>query len=271
MKNEMPVHTNQTISIPYIYKSLPKKLMEESHKVDNKFLNNHLCEIEEAVDKKLMDKTPFINQQIKYHEKSGILNHDNFFHGDLATGTPISNDNFHHSDVVVNPYMVTPAGCTPGDDIELYGAGLGAFGNTNNTHIFIQRSDATEGVIGECYDQIAIEANSSNGLIRMGTYNETTSDEPDVLYAETENTMTSNYAFKSITEFTLTTVPIWFAFMPEGTPGNPNNQLKEYDVVDGLRWYTAYTYGAFPDPADSITWDAKLTGSGLRRMKTGHT
>ena len=66
----------------------------------------------------------------------------------------------------------------------------------------------------------------------MGTYNETTTDEPDVLYAETENSMTANYAFKSITEF---------------------------------------TYGAFPDPADSITWDAKLTGSELRRIKTGHT
>jgi hypothetical protein len=79
IKKEMPFHTDNTIRIPYTFKSLPKKLMEESHKVDNKFLNNHLGEIEEAVNKKLMDKISFINQQIKYHGKSGILNHDSFF------------------------------------------------------------------------------------------------------------------------------------------------------------------------------------------------
>jgi len=276
MKNEMPFHTTNLAKIPQSYsQGLPKNAMKLSHKVDNKFLNNHLCEIEEAVDKKLMDKTPFINQQIKYHGKSGILNHDNFFHGDLATGTPISNDNFHHSDVVVNPYMVTPAECTPGDDIELYGD-LGSYGNTNNTHLFIMRTDESVGVVGQCYDQIAIDANSTNGNIRMGTYNETTTDEPDVLYAQTENSVTANYAFKSITEFTLTSVYIWFAFQPEGTGGNPNNQIKELPsnvppAPDGLRWWTEFTYGAFPDPADSITWDAKLTGSELRRIKTGHT
>ena len=163
--------------------------------------------------------------------------------------------------------MVTPAECTPGDDIELYGD-LGTFGNTGNTHIFAQRSDASVGVIGECYDQIAIDANSTNGNIRMGAYNETTSDEPDVLYAETENSMTATYTFKSITEFTLTTVPIWFAFQPQAT----SNQIREHAITDGLRWYTAYPEpDPFPDPADSITWDAKLTGSELRRMKTGHT
>ena len=41
--------------------------------------------------------------------RSGILNHDNFFHADLATGCPISYDNFKHSQVITNAYrFVTP-------------------------------------------------------------------------------------------------------------------------------------------------------------------
>ena len=122
IKNEMPFHSDNSVVIPYTYKQLPQNIMDESHKVDNKFLNNHLGKIEEAIDKKLMNKNSFVNQQVKYHGKSGILNHDNFFHADLATGTPISNDNFHHSNFVINSYT-SAGGCVAGADLETFASG----------------------------------------------------------------------------------------------------------------------------------------------------
>ena len=73
IKNEMSFHTDNAGKIPYSFKAMPKSFMGESHKVDNKFLNNHLGEIEEAVDKKLMEKNSFIYQQVNYHKESGIL------------------------------------------------------------------------------------------------------------------------------------------------------------------------------------------------------
>jgi len=273
IKNEMPIHTTNLAKIPQSYsQGLPKNAMKLSHKVQNKFLNNHQAKIEEANHSNLLTKNFtawYLNQNL-IHSHSGILNHDSFFQFPQVKYSP---DLSLHDVAFVG--AAAGAGECAGADIELYGD-LGSFGNTNNTHLFIMRTDESVGVVGECYDQIAIDMNSTNGNIRMGTYNETTTDEPDVLYAQTENSVTANYAFKSITEFTLTSVYIWFAFQPEGTGGNPNNQIKELPssvppAPDGLRWWTEFTYGTFPDPADSITWDAKLTGSELRRMKTGHT
>ena len=65
MKNisdEMPLHSENTASVPHKYGNLPKDIMKESHKKDNKFLNNHLDEIEEAIDKNFIDKNSFIKQ-----------------------------------------------------------------------------------------------------------------------------------------------------------------------------------------------------------------
>ena len=264
MQKEMPYHSNNIAIIPRTFKQLPKKLMEESHKVDNKFLNNHLGEIEEAVDKKLLNKIPFIQQQKKYHQKSGILNHDNFFHCDLATGTPISNDGFRHSQFMINSY--TEGACTPGDVLETFDGSN--FGNFSSAYLVTMRNDATDGTIGDCYDQVAVSCNSSNGNIRMGAYNDDSGD-PDVLYASTSSIpVTANYAFKSITEFTLTTEPTWFVLHVSEDEGIAEGG----ETADDERWSNEQSYGVFPDPATSQSWDSKVSsGAQLRRMKIGHS
>jgi len=266
VNNKMPFHSNNYVSVPYSYKPFPKKAMEESHKVNNKFLNNHLCEIEEAVDKKLMDKTSFIIQQNKYHKESGILNHDNFFHCDLATGTPISNDNFRHSPYLINPYMVSPAGCTKGADLETFGD-LGPYGNTSELYFVIQRSDATDGVIGECYDQQAIQSNNTTGNIRLGAYSDDSGD-PNALYDQTASIpLTSGYDFKSLTEFELTSVRTWLAFQKDVA-----SQLREYDFLGSTfqQWHKTFTYGSFPDPVGT-GYIETMTNAQLRRQKIGHS
>ena len=263
IKNEMPYHNDNIAIIPRTFQPLPKKLMDESHKVNNKFLNNHLGEIEQAVDKKLLNKIPFIEQQKKYHEKSGILNHDNFFHCDLATGTPISYDNFKHQSYLVNPYMVSPAGCTGGDELETFPTHTG-YGNMAWQYLVLMKSPTTEGVIDTCYDQIAVNSNGTSGSIRMGVYSDD-SDDPDVLYAENLDSMQANYDYKSLTEFTLTSVDTWLAIHISS-----NNLVSEGgERVGDERWHKSVTFGAFPDPAG--TGYIETSEASLRQMKIGHT
>ena len=261
IKNEMPFHSDNIVTIPRTFKQLPKNAIEESHKVDNKFLNNHLGEIEEAVHKKLLNKIPFIQQQKKYHQKSGILNHDNFFHCDLATGTPISNDNFHHSQFVINSNVF--GGCTGGAELETFPP-HSVYGNFSSVYLVIMRSNTTEGVVDTCYDQIAVNSNGTDGTIRMGAYSDT-SDEPDALYAENLNSMTADYAYKSIDEFTLTSASTWFAIHIE-----EDNAISEGGERAGDdRWYKSTSYAAFPNPAG--TGYTEGTEAQLRQLKIGHT
>jgi len=262
IKNEMPLHTDNKSTIPYTFKGLPKNLMDESHKVDNKFLNNHLGEIEEAVDKKLINKNTFVHQQIKYHEKSGILNHDNFFHCDLATGTPISYDNFQHLSYLVNPYMVSEAACIAGADLETYSTG-GGWGNRAAESIENIRTDATDGVIGECYDQIAVQSNQSSGNMYMGSYDDTGSTTPNDLYTQTASIpITQDYAFKSLTEFELTTVKTWIAYVKSSAGQFREKSDASYD--NSVR--SGYGYLALPDP-----YGSGVLGTEIIKMKIGHS
>jgi len=260
MKNEMPLHSEDTASVPHRYGNLPKNIMEESHKVDNKFLNNHLCEIEEAVDKKLMDKTPFINQQIKYHGRSGILNHDNFFHGDLATGTPISNDNFHHSNFVVNPYMVSsPA--SYGAELDTTDTGTG--GQAKN-QIFCNKT-GSDGVAGELYNRIAYRnASLSGGAgdMVLGVYSEVSSVPANLTATTASNISMSapDYSWQSLTEFALETNEVWLVVNRE-QEGNSGE-----GAVAGSQ-YKGLTFGAIPNPAGT-GW---TTITQTRTQKLGHS
>ena len=264
IQREMPFHTNNKVVIPSTYKNLPEQPMEESHKVDNKFLNNHLGEIEEAVDKKLLNKIPFIQQQKKYHEKSGILNHDNFFHCDLATGTPISNDNFRHSQFMINSYTEAGA-CTPGDDLETFGA-VGGYGNTSAQYFVLMRTPGTDGVIGECYDQVTIDSNNTTGNIRMGAYDDNSND-PNVMYAQTGSvSQMDDYSWVAITEFELTSVRTWLAFQKD-----QDSSMREGEATAYERWHKTYTYGAFPEPAGTGYIECTTSVCAINRMKIGHT
>ena len=260
IKNEMPFHSDNSVVIPYTYKQLPKNIMNESHKVNNKFLNNHLGKIEEAVDKKLMDKNLFVNEQIKYHKESGILNHDNFFHADLAVGTPISNDNFHHSNFVVNPYIVSSP-TSYGSELNTGDTGTG--GQTGN-RVFCSKT-GSDGVAGELYNRIAYRnASLSGGAgdMVLGVYSQVSSVPASLSSTTASNISMSapDYSWQSLTEFELETNEVWLAVNREqsGTSGEGSTTSQNKDI----------SFGALPDPAGT-GWTTG--GTQTRTQKLGHS
>tara|TARA_R100001086_G_scaffold63884_1_gene29651 strand:- start:36 stop:857 length:822 start_codon:yes stop_codon:yes gene_type:complete len=261
IKNEMPFHNDNAGKIPYSFKAMPKSFMGESHKVDNKFLNNHLGEIEEAVDKKLMEKNSFIHQQVKYHQDSGILNHDNFFHADLATGCPISYDNFQHLSFLINPYTY-PVPCVNGD--ERFVAGSPA--TTHNSSNTLYGGRVTTAQADRCYDQIAISTQTAVGSNVQAMYTDdpsTTPPRPDALISETPQTsQTTGWNYVNLPEWQQdSTANVWCAYNNDST----SNYI--YNLGSGSRFYTAsVTWTAMPDPFtiandDSYPHRQKITHS----------
>jgi len=258
IKNEMPFHTDSAGKIPYTFKPMPKSFMDESHKVDNKFLNNHLSEIEEATDKKLMEKTSFIHQQTKYHKESGILNHDNFFNADLASGLPIGIDNFKHYPFLINPYMVAPTACTHGSEVQVVGVA-----NTTHTSVdTLYGFRITGAEADKCYDEIAVEsAGTVAGSGRFGMYvdDPLATPHPDALLIDLGTfTHTSGYTYNVGAEWTQDgTSNVWVGYI-SNDGSNVVTNLK-----DGYRNYKgSVTFGALPDPftagATSDTYPNKM-------------
>jgi len=256
----MPFHNDIIGKIPYTFKPMPKSFMSESHKVDNKFLNNHLSEIEEAVDKKLMEKNSFISQQVMYHKESGILNHDNFFNADLASGLPIGIDNFKHYPFLINPYMVVAPSCTPAtSEVQVVGV-------SNTTHTSVGTLYAfkiTGAEDDKCYDEIAVEsAGTVAGNGRFGMYVDTTS-EPDALLIDLGTfAHQSGYTFNVGAEFTVGTANAWIGYNSD----NGSNVVT--NLQSGFRRYTYIgSFGALPDPFTA----GYSTDTFPNKMKIGHS
>lgn len=243
IKNEMPFHTDNAGKIPYSFKAMPKSFMGESHKVDNKFLNNHLGEIEEAVDKKLMEKNSFIYQQVNYHKESGILNHDNFFHADLATGCPISYDNFKHLSFLVNPYIISTP-CVKGDERFV----AGSSNTTHNSSNTLYGGRVTTAQADRCYDQIAINTQTAVGSNMQAMYTDdpsTSPPRPNALLSETPATsQTTGWNYVDLPEWQQdSTANVWCAYNNDST----SNHI--YNLSGGVRYYTAsVTWNVMPDP-----------------------
>ena len=156
-------------------------------------------------------------------------------------------------------------GCVGGSDLETYGA-TGGYGNTSAVYFVIMRSDATDGTIGQCYNQVAFDANNTTGNIRLGAYSDDGSGDPDALYAETASiSQMDDYSWQSLTEFELTTVRTYMAFQKSS-----DSACREYEDTGSLgfeQWHKSYTYGAFPQPAE---WTIYNAAGSLRRQKIGY-
>jgi len=253
MKNEMPYHNDIMGKIPDTFKPLPKSFMEKSHQVDNKFLNNHLGEIEEAVHKKLINKIPFIQQQKKYHKESGILNHDNFFHADLATGCPISYDNFKHLSFLVNPYIISTP-CTHGSEVETDGSPS----TTNHSVNTLYAYKITGAEADKCYDSIAQQTvGTPYGNGRMGMYADSSGNPYALIIDQGTAPNTAGYTYHVGAEWTQdSTTNVWCAH-------NDDNTLNtRVECTGGYRRYIPETFGALPDPFtagySSDSWNAQM-------------
>ncbi len=212
IEDKMPIHNSESGSIPtYIHgMNLPSDLKEFATKVDNRYLNNHLGEIEEAYYKKLLPKG-FIDwwtrQQFSNHLKSGIMNHDGFF--------KVLRDEIlfsHKSSFLACGFIINPSrfGGDPngivleGGSTNNHGAGWGV----NNLRYFKM---ANTGTVGKLYDQIAFNTFSNNGAtITLAVYSDV-SGTPTTKQAQTGLSLASvtGYGWNSVTEFSLPSEQVW--------------------------------------------------------------
>jgi len=268
MENEMPVHTKESARVPRNFsQGLPKKFMEYSAHVNNRFLNNHLGEIEDAYHYfPELHSNCFEKWQILHFQKYDILNHDGFFNSDHI----IEWIKTHHDEPMIRGAsqkilygLQTAHGAVGCAGAELESSADNAEATFSDDFVF---ASLIGGTSGDCYDQIALEvvsatATSTDSYI-LGTYD----DDGDInaLYRGTAeiSPITDDYSFKSLTEYTLNGSTNWLAFNSDEdiNPRFCNNCTNE-------RKRDAFTYtGSFPDPFVS-----GQTAAAPAHMKTAHT
>lgn len=249
LQNEMPIHTEITAKIPYSFRRFPKDLMEESHKKDDKFLNNHLAEIEEAYHCKLLTKNfiqKFIHQQRRYHLNADILNHDGFFNITNTFVLPTASLN------LVNPHRFV-VGCIAGAEIIVAAQTSESF----NFDGIIYAGLSGTVTVDRCYDNIALNIRVENTASnkRMACY-----DDVNTILAETGSIAVdgAGFVYESITEFTITQTTIWLAM-----------QIDQGDThlwfENGTRRTITQAYGAFTTPLGGEVTAARM------HMKIQHT
>jgi len=257
IQNEMPTHSDTRANVPHNYEMrLPKNLMEQSHKVQNKFLNKYLAEIEEAHYCKILSPSLlqwFLHQNRQYHFKSGILNHDGFFKINPYTMLPENTRFRNHG----NMFITFPASGQPAADIII--GGTGANGNFGPDTLTAGR--ASGGVATELYDQIAINVNETDNF-KLGVYDDDAVT-PDVLIGGETGSISigTGFAFQPITEFALTDSTPWLTFVCQ-----TDNDIF-FNSSGGNRFALSNAFGnAWPDPYTGTSADTAETN-----IKIGHT
>jgi len=146
-----------------------------------------------------------------------------------------------------------------GSELETYA------GSSNNTgtigsQLWVTKLPNT-GIIGQFYDQIALDINVAAGNIRLGCYDDSTG--PVNLKSQTGSTAAATgYPFIACTEFALTTTQNWLAL------ANSSASIDvRYDAGTATpRWDKSFTYGSLPDPSG-----ASFTNNLGFKMKIGHS
>lgn len=258
--NDMPMFDGNVGKIKRSFsQGMPKNIMEYSDKVDDKFLNNSLSSIDEAVSKKFLGvdfKRWFYNQQ-KIH--NSVTHHDGFF---IGLKKFIEND--MKSNTLACGFLIDPFKFTS----HINGADL----TTDQTisdqagfagYVYIGK--LSNGTIGEYYNRSAVSRNggTTTGNFRHGVYDQQASV-PTNLMADTGSiTVDTGYTFKSFTEFALTSVVNYHAFQVDNN--SPLYDRRLYgSAVNG---YDTQAYGTFPNPS---TYDA-INYTGNIVAKIGHS
>lgn len=257
INKKMPKHTDEFAGIPQTFGHLPKNLFEYSNQVNEKFLNQHLAEIEEAGAKNLIPVKNFIKYQNKtYGEKYARIK-DGFFKADFSEVREIGSTPFLNSMFTFS--LTSLSGGTIGADLTTGNTSSHGSGWTAN-YILAQ---SVTGTAGHLYDRIATNIFSSAGNEREGVYSDSSST-PDVLLAETGSIASStDFNWDSVTEFSLTTGPIWL------THNRTSTSLDiYYNNVVG-RW--DYNVGTFTNFPSDMTGLGSGGFTGVLNMKVGHS
>lgn len=265
LNNEMPVHTSKTTKVPTSYfTGLPKNLMEHSTKMDNKFLNNHLAEIEEVYHRfPKMHSRMFEEYQIRKYLNRDILNHDGFFSSEkvkdyIAThkGSMVRGASQVKLEYDINTlHPPVGGGCTSGSDVEVGGTDLQAGVAAN----FVLAIPITL-VNVRCYDRLAINMDTTSNNNRLGLYDEVSSLPENLMAESGSNANDLSFTWHSTSEWTTSQTAHWIGLLFDVTSTINYNASGNYEFV-------AHTYGAYPDPIGTPT-----SGSNIdTNQKIGHS
>jgi len=165
---------------------------------------------------------------------------------------------------LTNPYRFVET-CTPGSDIATQGSGDGDEVANLDQILFSKIYDSA--VIGECYDQVAIERSSSatGGNYRLGVYDDS-GGAPNDLLAQTASIAiptANSYTFQTVPEFLVTTTQLWACFMQDAHTSSfrRNNSA----TTAGNMQYESHTYGSLPATASATSANRSFI------MKIGHS
>ena len=274
INNDMPKHTLNSVKIKGSYsQGMPKNLMEYSEKIDNKFLNDNLHIIEEMEYRQKGVTNDFKEYQNKIYGNSEILNHDNFFKAKLHDSF------FKYQDEYGMPkntqYMrginIQNVGFLGRLTSKVYGAdmvtNLGESGTSaigGGPYTVIACKVKTTGVVNQFYDRVAINVSVASGNLRLCAYKDNAGS-PDARYVTDTGSFAAaaDYAWRSLTEFSLTTAANWLAFSQSAAS-------VTYGYENQASGNTKYLAGTFGQLADPIA--AGLTNSAtVIQMKLGHS
>lgn len=254
---KMPARTETISKVKGTFDmGLPKNLQKYTEKVNDKFLNQHLAEIEEANKMNFLTKNfnVWFYKQQSYRNES--KNHDGFF-------TKLKNyveldmkNNVLACGFIMNPSRF--AGVVNGPDLEVGGTGINDIGWA--VQIWAQGVTAN---VTDLYDRIAVNISSAVGNERLGVYDDTGSTAPDNLLAETGSIASSNgFNLRSLTEFSIITAQTWIAIQVSST----TNDIF-YENSGTPQKFKSQSFGAFEDPMTSPSNGIDL----ILNCKIGHS
>ena len=247
----MPIHSEHTASVPYKFGKMPKNFMEQSNKVEEKFLDNYLCEVEELKDN---TKLSFIlNQYRKYHCSADIRISDNFLKRNIE---------YHSAHSLFGVIASSKLQSTSGPTLE-------TVGSTNSTDAygsFLVCNILTGTTVNDLYNRIAVDVGDSNGSFHIGAYDDVLGAPTNLLVTAGAFTPDSAYTDRTVTEFSIATTTTWLAFNDNGaTTASTWKTLS--GQTSGNNRYKARALSALPDPAGTgFTSHTKVV-----RMRISHS
>jgi len=157
------------------------------------------------------------------------------------------------------------ATCTKGEVLTTEGTGDGDEVANLDQILFSKIYDSA--VIGECYNEVALERSSSatGGNYRLGIYSDS-GGSPNDLLAQTDSIpipTADSYTFQSVTEFLVTTTQLWACFMQDAHTSSfrRNNSA----TTAGNMQYESHAYGSLPLVASASSANRSFI------MKIGHS
>lgn len=265
----MPLHFENSISIPTSQFELPKHAMDFSAHQDNKFLNRHQHKIEELAHR--FPEHPLgkwiLREQLRlYSNNYEILNHDGFYQSRLRDGYRFGiNPNFaevRNVGVWGSLGQFIEFGVVAGATLETNDGSTGSGGSMDAHSLKLNKLPT--GTIGASYNWISQHLSGTTGNLKHAVYTDST---PGARLAVTGSIAAySSYAAQSVTSFVLSATANWAASVDDATVEYTQYYYKNQSSGDVKSKTVVFATGP-PDPAGTGYSDA----TAVYQMKIGYT